>query len=145
MVENERDRMDSKRVGGWAWRKELEGSSIGVRLRRPNLESFHSKAALRRVLLVGDKYTPPCIATHSLRFYMHFLLPIYYLVTLPWLGDPSLQTSSWLGVKRTAIREGNTRRHASKSLYSNMRPQGDGEPARPAAFNLLRCFRVNSK
>ena len=55
MVESERDHMDSKRVGGWAWRKELEGSSIGVRLRRLNLESFHSKAALRRVLLVGDK------------------------------------------------------------------------------------------
>jgi hypothetical protein len=55
MVESERDHMDSKRVGGWAWRKELEGSSISVRLRRLNLESFHSKAALGRVLLVGDK------------------------------------------------------------------------------------------
>ena len=52
--------MGSKRVGGWAWRKELEGSSIGVRLRRLNLESFHSKAALRRVPLMGDESAQTC-------------------------------------------------------------------------------------
>jgi hypothetical protein len=53
MVENERGHMDSKWVSGWTWRKEFEGSSIGVRLSRLNLESFDIKAALRQCYIRG--------------------------------------------------------------------------------------------